>query len=48
MYSDNSLSRAPRIRCLNNQKNMVWTERRNSFIVHQGMPGSFFNTNQSQ
>ena len=46
-YSDYNLSHVPRIKCLNNRKNTVLTKR-NSFMVHQGMPGSFLNTNQSQ
>ena len=47
IYSDNNLSHAPRIKCLNNWKNTVLTER-NNFMAHQGMPGLFLDTNQSQ
>ena len=41
------ITHAPRIKYLNNRKNTVLTKR-NSFMVHQGMPGLFLDTNQSQ
>ena len=38
---DNNLSHAPRIKWLNNLKNMGLNER-NSFIMRQGTPRAFF------
>ena len=46
-HSENNLPHAPRIKCKNNRKNTALIMG-NSFMAHQGMPGSFLNTKQSQ
>ena len=46
-YPDNNLSRVPRIKWLNNRKN-VGLKERNSFISRQGEPRAFLSAKQHE